>query len=184
MRISNGDGIFVGGLYAINIVNTGASHKLRIAVHEVQILFYGLRVKGNSVMERDTLAKFQSHYCPFFIEGVGFGQISLDLSILIFQKGFVKHGAHGVIINTHIKRRQSGCLGHSRNSKGFCSILASRCRVWRIAIGRPAAGTQHHAEAEHRWKQRNQFLFHGWYSFLWILYGFSTNSFSHEYPVV
>ena len=80
-------------------------------------------------MERDTLAKFQGHYCSFFVERVGFGQIALDLSILIFQKGFVKQGAHGVIINTHIKRRQSGRLGHSRNGKGFCSVLASRCRV-------------------------------------------------------
>ena len=154
MRIGDGDGVLVCGLHALNVVNAGAGHILGVAVHEIQVLFHCLGVKGCAVMEGDSLAERQRHHRPVLIERIGFGQIALDLSILIFQKGFVEHGTHGVVINTHVKRGQRGCLGHGCDGKrfvlGVVSALAAGCGGGRIAVGRPAAGAQHHAEAERR----------------------------------
>ena len=101
-------------------------------MHKIQILFHRLGVEGGSIMESDSLTERQRHHRSVLIERIGFSQISFDLSILVFQEGFIEHGTHGVIINAHIKRRQSGCLSHGRNGKGFVlgvvSALAFGCR--------------------------------------------------------
>ena len=84
VRVGNSDSVLVRGFHALYIVNTGAGHILRVAVHEIQILFHRLGIEGGSVMESNSLAERQRHHGSILIERVGFSQIALDLSILVF----------------------------------------------------------------------------------------------------